>query len=155
MDTASKQALIKIAPWRQNQRELKLNQELNRRSHVITDGDAGAPRRAQLRAVNFKDGDWGKPVVGVLNLLSIYQAFSGDTDDAMNARFAGMRYGDLKKEVAEMTIAQLEPFQQRYREIVNEPGYLRGVLREGAERVRPIAQDTVRLAKGRMGLYVG
>ena len=47
-----------------------MNQELNRRSHVITDGDAGAPRRAQLRAVNFKDGDWDKPIVGVLNLHS-------------------------------------------------------------------------------------
>jgi dihydroxy-acid dehydratase len=70
LDSASKQALISIAPWRENQRELKLDQELNRRSHVITDGDAGAPRRAQLRAVNFKDGDWGKPVVGVLNLHS-------------------------------------------------------------------------------------
>jgi dihydroxy-acid dehydratase len=47
-----------------------LNQKLNRRSHVITDGDAGAPRRAMLRAVNFKDGDWDKPIVGVLNLHS-------------------------------------------------------------------------------------
>src|SRR5580700_2180184 len=70
LDSASKQALIKIAPWRENQRELKLDQELNRRSRVITDGDAGAPRRAQLRAVNFKDGDWDKPIVGVLNLHS-------------------------------------------------------------------------------------
>ena len=47
-----------------------MNQGLNRRSRVITDGDAGAPRRAQLRAVNFKDGDWDKPIVGVLNLHS-------------------------------------------------------------------------------------
>ena len=37
---------------------------------MITEGDAGAPRRAQLRAVNFKDGDWDKPIVGVLNLHS-------------------------------------------------------------------------------------
>ena len=47
-----------------------MNQKLNRRSHVITDGDGGAPRRAMLRAVNFKDGDWDKPIVGVLNLHS-------------------------------------------------------------------------------------
>src|SRR6202045_2897707 len=61
-----------LPTWRspQEPKELKLNQGLNRRSRVITDGDAGAPRRAQLRAVNFKDGDWGKPVVGVLNLHS-------------------------------------------------------------------------------------
>ena len=56
---------------------------------------------------------------------------------------------------ADMTIAQLEPFQQRYREITGEAGYLACVLREGAERVAPIANDTVRTVKERMGLYVG
>ena len=53
-----------------------------------------------------------------------------------------------------MAIDHLEPFQQRYRQIVNEPGYLAGVLREGAERVAPIADETVRLVKERMGLWV-
>jgi tryptophanyl-tRNA synthetase len=90
---------------------------------------------------------------GVLNLLSIYQAFDGATNAEMQTRFAGMRYGDLKKQVAEIVVAHLEPFQQRYRQILSEAGYLATVLREGAERVRPIADDTVRLAKGRMGLY--
>ena len=90
---------------------------------------------------------------GVLNLLSIYQAFSGDSDDAMKDRFTGMRYGDLKKQVAEMVVAHLEPFQARYREITADPAYLAGVLREGAERVAPIANETVRLTKQRMGLY--
>jgi tryptophanyl-tRNA synthetase len=92
---------------------------------------------------------------GVLNLLAIYQAFDGASDEAMKQRFTGMRYGDLKKQVADMVIAHLEPFQERYRRIVNEPGYLAGVLREGAERVAPIANATVRLVKGRMGLYNG
>jgi tryptophanyl-tRNA synthetase len=90
---------------------------------------------------------------GVLNLLSIYQAFSGDSDGAIKAAFAGMRYGDLKKQVAEMVVAHLEPFQQRYREITADPAYLAGILREGAERVAPIANDTVRTVKQRMGLY--
>src|SRR5262252_1117879 len=91
---------------------------------------------------------------GVANLLGIHQAFSGWDDAQVKANFAGMRYGDLKKQVAEMVIAHLEPFQQRYREIRSEPGYLAGVLREGAERVAPIANETVRLVKQRMGLYV-
>ena len=90
---------------------------------------------------------------GVLNLLSIYQAFSGEPDDAIKARFTGMRYGDLKKQVAEMVIAHLEPFQQRYREITADPAYLAGILRDGAERVAPIANSTVRTVKQRMGLY--
>ena len=89
---------------------------------------------------------------GVLNLLTIYQGFSGATDEEIRKEFTGMRYGDLKKRVADMVIAHLEPFQERYRQIVSEPGYLEGVLREGAERIAPIANDTVRLVKTRMGL---
>jgi tryptophanyl-tRNA synthetase len=90
---------------------------------------------------------------GVLNLLAIYQSFSGASADEVKSVFAGMRYGDLKKRVADMVISHLEPFQERYRRIVSDPGYLDGVLREGAERVAPIANQTVRQVKERMGLY--
>jgi tryptophanyl-tRNA synthetase len=90
---------------------------------------------------------------GVLNLLSIYQAFSGATDDEVKSAFDGLRYGDLKKQVAEVVVAHLEPFQQRYREITADPAYLDGILREGAERVAPIANNTVQMVKERMGLY--
>jgi tryptophanyl-tRNA synthetase len=97
--------------------------------------------------------DFEKLGDGVANLLNIFQAFAGWADDQMRAHFNGMRYGDLKKQVAEMTISQLEPFQQRYREIRADPGYIPGILREGAARVSPIANSTVDLVKGRMGLY--
>jgi tryptophanyl-tRNA synthetase len=90
---------------------------------------------------------------GVVNLLSIYQAFDGTSDEQMRAKFSGMRYGDLKKHVTEMVIAHLEPFQQRYREITADPAYLASILREGADRVAPIANDTVQTVKQRMGLY--
>ena len=90
---------------------------------------------------------------GVQNLLSIYQAFSGWTNDQMRNHFTGMRYGDLKKQVGEMVVASLEPIQARYREITADPAYLDGILREGAEAVIPIADSTVELVKRRMGLY--
>ena len=90
---------------------------------------------------------------GVANLLSIFQAFAEWTDDQMRAHFTGMRYGDLKKQVAEMVVAKLEPIQARYREITADPAYLDGILREGAEAVIPIADSTVELVKRRMGLY--
>ena len=107
--------------------------------------------RATTDSLPAVDFDAAGP--GVHNLVSIYQAFSGEPDDAIKARFAGMRYGDLKKQVAEMVIAHLEPFQQRYREITADPAYLADVLRQGAERVAPIANLTVRTVKERMGLY--
>jgi tryptophanyl-tRNA synthetase len=90
---------------------------------------------------------------GVENLLNIFQAFSGWSKEKMHEHFQGMRYGDLKKQVAEMVIANLEPLQKRYREIMAEPGYVDSMLKQGAEKVAPIAKSTVRLVKERMGLY--
>jgi len=90
---------------------------------------------------------------GVQNLLAIYQAFDETTDDAMKAKFTGMRYGDLKKTVAEMVIAYLEPIQAKFNEITADPSYLANILEEGRSRVAPIAEQTVRLTKQRMGVY--
>jgi tryptophanyl-tRNA synthetase len=90
---------------------------------------------------------------GVRNLLTIFQAFAEWSDDEVRAHFTGMRYGDLKKQVAEMVIEHLERFQKRYRDVTQDPGYITAVLREGAERVEPTANATVRLVKERMGLY--
>jgi tryptophanyl-tRNA synthetase len=91
---------------------------------------------------------------GVKNLLAIYQAFSGCTDVALRSEFSDLRYGDLKRKVAETVASSLEPIQRRYREIEADASYLDSVLREGAARVRPAAEETVRLTKARMGLSV-
>jgi tryptophanyl-tRNA synthetase len=91
---------------------------------------------------------------GVANLIAIYQAFTETSDEQVRAEFAGMRYGDLKKRVAEAVVAGLEPIQKRYREITSDPAIIERLLDEGADRVRPIAEATVRLAKERMGLYL-
>src|SRR5262245_29882920 len=39
----------------------------NRRSQIITQGIARSPNRAMLRAGDFKDGDYEKPIVGIAN----------------------------------------------------------------------------------------
>ena len=91
---------------------------------------------------------------GIANLIGIYQAFTEMPDDAAKAYFSGMRYGDLKKTVAEAVVGSLEPIQQRYHEIVADSGYVESVLRLSAERVSVIANDTVAKVKKAMGLYV-
>ena len=99
--------------------------------------------------------DFGNLGAGVRNLIDISQAFMGWKNEQSQSEFSGLRYGDLKKKVAEIVASKLEPIQARYRQIVSEPGYLDGVLKQGAEHVQPIAQSTVRLVKERMGLYTG
>lgn len=99
--------------------------------------------------------DWEDPGAGVQNLLAIFQAFSGWSNDRMRSHFEGMRYGDLKKQVAEMTIEKLAPIQERYRVLMDNRDHLRATLRRSADRIAPIAEETVRLAKATTGLYVG
>ena len=96
--------------------------------------------------VNFEN-----PGAGVRNLLAIYQAFTETTDEAMRERFSGMRYGDLKKQIAEGVVAGLEPIQQRYRAITVEE--ITESLRMGSERARVIANDTLKKVKRAMGLF--
>lgn len=114
-----------------------------------------AIRKKILRATTDSNPgvDFDHPGAGVRNLLTIFQALTGWHDDNMRAHFAGMRYGDLKKQVAEAVIEALDPIQKRYREIMAEPGFVAHVLENGAAKVRPIANDTVNKVKKAMGLY--
>jgi tryptophanyl-tRNA synthetase len=89
---------------------------------------------------------------GVNNLLTIYQAFTGLDKDAVEAHFTNARgYGDLKKEVAEAVVEGLKPIQERYHQIMADKGYIDGILAEGAEKARAVADQTLRKAKEAMG----
>jgi tryptophanyl-tRNA synthetase len=97
--------------------------------------------------------DMDDPGAGGANLLNIFQAFSERDDEQMQSHFAGMRYGDLKKEVGEMVASHLEPIQQKYAELTDDREVIRKILREGAERVAPIAESTMKTVRERTGLY--
>lgn len=117
--------------------------------------DPSAIRKKIMRATTDSNPavNFGNAGPGVVNLLSIHQAFTEWTDDQMRTHFEGMRYGDLKKTVAEAVVEGLAPIQAKYKEITADPGYVPSILKEGAARVSPIAQETVELTKKRMGLY--
>lgn len=134
----------------------KMSKSVNAAGHAIwLLDDLNAAKKKIMRATtdSAPGVDFETMGAGVANLLAIYQAFTGTSDENMRAEFEGMRYGDLKKRVAEAVAAGLEPIQNRYREITSDPGYLDKLLDDGADRVRPIAEATVLLAKERMGLY--
>ncbi len=89
---------------------------------------------------------------GILNLLTIYQAITGDSEEKILAEFEGQGYGTLKKRVADAVIATLEPIQAKYKEMAADPAYIEEILRDGAERVRPIAEHRLRVAQERVGI---
>ncbi len=89
---------------------------------------------------------------GVYNLLNIYQAITGHSEEEIIAEFDGKGYGNLKKGVTEAVIATLEPIQKRYYEMAEDPAYIEQALKEGADRVRPIAEHRLQVAQKNMGL---
>lgn len=63
-----------------------------------------------------------------------------------------IRYGDLKKQLAEDILAITLPIRERILELRNDDAYIGRVLREGGERARYYAAQTLREAKEIMGI---
>ncbi|MBR4442154.1 MAG: tryptophan--tRNA ligase, partial [Clostridia bacterium] len=58
----------------------------------------------------------------------------------------------FKDAVADAVIAELEPIQQRYRQISTDKAYLNEVMTTNAERARGLAQRTLLKVRRRIGL---
>ncbi len=90
---------------------------------------------------------------GVLNLLTLYEVFTGKPREQIEQHFADKGgYGHLKVEVAEAITEVLAPIQERYYALMDDPTYLDGVLDRGAQRAREIASGVLRDVKQAVGL---
>jgi tryptophanyl-tRNA synthetase len=89
---------------------------------------------------------------GVRNLVTLLEALTGEASDAIAERFAGKGYGHLKQEVLDATVAVLEPIQRRYHEVADDPANLDALLRRSADRIRPIAEATMRRVREAVGI---
>lgn len=111
-------------------------------------------KKSIMRATTDSDGEIrfdpeNKP--GVSNLLNIYSALSGRSVDDITADFAGHGYGDLKKELVDITKEALLPIKQNFSEI-RESDELKNILRDGAEKANTIAEKTMKRVKQNFGL---
>ncbi len=88
---------------------------------------------------------------GVSNLLEIYHLCTGLTMDEVVAHFEGKGYGDLKAEVGEALVAEIEPIQIRFREILADKVYLDGIIKKNAETAQYLANKTLRKVKKKIG----
>lgn len=88
---------------------------------------------------------------GVSNLLTIYACCKDISIEETEKHFAGFRYGDFKKEVAQAVVDELEPFQKRYQEIIETKSY-EPVLVEGAKKASAIANQTLARVQKAVGL---
>jgi tryptophanyl-tRNA synthetase len=89
---------------------------------------------------------------GITNLLTIYQILTGQSKQEIEADFEGKGYGDFKAVLIERLVETLSPIQQRYNELINDMPTLEGLLKQGADSVRPLAEQTIQNAKQVIGL---
>ena len=89
---------------------------------------------------------------GVSNLLTILSALSGRTIPSLEADYVGKGYGDLKKDLAEVVVDFLTPFQERVRHYMSDPSALDDVLADGAARARELATPPLERVYDRSGL---
>jgi tryptophanyl-tRNA synthetase len=89
---------------------------------------------------------------GIYNLLSIYQTVTGEKKEAIEKRFEGKGYGDFKKALAEVVVECLRPVQERYQKLTADPQHIDNILKDGADRARPMAQKMLAEVHNRVGL---
>jgi tryptophanyl-tRNA synthetase len=85
------------------------------------------------------------------NLLTLYMLMSGKSKEAVAAECADMGWGQFKPMLTEATIAHLKPIQDKYHEIMADPGYLESILKEGREKAGVIAHQTLLRVKKALG----
>ena len=92
---------------------------------------------------------------GVANLLKFVELFQGEAkrkeyEEAYIEQ--GIAYSQLKEELAQAIYEELKPIQEKRRQLEKDPEYVERVLKEGAEKARKVASQTVEEVKEKMGL---
>lgn len=87
------------------------------------------------------------------NLVTIYAALAGETQDAVCARFAGQGFGAFKPALAELAIARLAPMRERFVELKSDAAAIDAILDAGAARARDLAAPTLAAAHAALGLH--
>jgi len=88
---------------------------------------------------------------GVSNLLEIMSVATGEPIDALERRFQGGGYGDLKAAVGESVVDLLTPIRERYEALRADERELQRLLAVGAEKARRASEPTLELMYDRMG----
>jgi tryptophanyl-tRNA synthetase len=63
-----------------------------------------------------------------------------------------IRYGDMKKQLAEDMVRFISPIREKAESIYNDEKYLQQVVEKGTEKARKSANETIQLAREIMGL---
>ncbi|MGG7161173.1 tryptophan--tRNA ligase [Clostridium baratii] len=99
-----------------------------------------------IGVINYSDDQ-----PGVKNLLNILSAINNKTPEDLVKEYEGRGYADLKKDVAEAIVTELEPIQERVKELLKDKKALEAIYKEGANKANYIANKTLRKMQKKIG----
>lgn len=104
---------------------------------AVTDSDS------EVRRAEGKDG--------ISNLMTIYSAFTGKSDEEIEREFAGRGYGDFKLAVGEACADALSPVRDEFARLSADKAYLESVMLAGAEDAARSAARTMSKVRRKVG----
>jgi tryptophanyl-tRNA synthetase len=91
---------------------------------------------------------------GVANLFKFVELFEGEVkrkDYEKKYLNEGVRYGELKSDLAKAIFGELKPIQEKRKHYEDHSEEVDKIIRDGAEKASKIAKETVKEVKQKMG----
>ena len=85
------------------------------------------------------------------NLVGIYTALSGRTKSDVLREFGGGQFSSFKNALVDLCVTKLAPVAAEMKRLTADPGYVDGVLIDGADRARAIAAETMQATRDIVG----
>ena len=91
---------------------------------------------------------------GINNLIGIYSAVTGKSEQEIEKEFEGKGYGDFKLAVGETVADALCPVKQRYDELIKDKKMLEALYNEGAQKAEYAARKTLMKVMKKVGFVL-
>ncbi|MBR3720352.1 MAG: tryptophan--tRNA ligase [Clostridia bacterium] len=89
---------------------------------------------------------------GISNLMEIYGIITNKSMEEIEKEFDGQGYGTFKVAVAEAIIKELEPFRNKYNELMANPKLLEEIYNKGAKKASEVASKTLKDVYDKIGI---
>ena len=91
---------------------------------------------------------------GVSNLMTIYGIIKNKTISEIEKEFVGKGYGDFKTAVAQAVISRLQPIQEKYNELLQNPEKLQAIYEQGNQKAKKRAKMILEDVYRKIGLVI-
>ena len=111
-------------------------------------------RKSKTDALPFPDmvdGLEGRP--DVANLVGIYAALSGKSDEEVVSQYAGGQFGPFKSDLADVAVAKLSPITDLMSRYLADPDEIDRILARGAEKAAEIAEPILSDVRDIIGFW--